>query len=129
MSASAVGGKEKNGDIKSSPLQRYPLGGPGGNGGTVLIWSWNCNFSIYLDFQVYYLDIQAKTTLYAFYWFFMCCYLLFIQFSMLQQLSWKVTFSALKRLFLPEFWTYFWTYKDRTRFNLKRNEVSIQKYP
>ena len=35
------------------------------NGGTVLIMSWKCNFSIYLD-------IQAVTTLYAFYWFFMC---------------------------------------------------------
>ena len=34
-------------------------GGPGGNGGPVLILSWRCNFSIYLDIQVYYLDIQA----------------------------------------------------------------------
>ena len=40
-------------------------GGPGagGSGGTVLISSWKCNFSIYLDIQVYYLDIQAITTL------------------------------------------------------------------
>ena len=35
----------------------------GGNGGTVLISSWKCNFSIYLDIQVYYLDTQAITTL------------------------------------------------------------------
>ena len=35
------------------------------NGGPVLISSWRCNFSIYLD-------IQAITTLYAFYWLFMC---------------------------------------------------------
>ena len=34
-------------------------GGSGGNGGPVLISSWKCNFSIYLDIQVYYLDIQA----------------------------------------------------------------------
>ena len=47
-------------------------GGAGGNGGTILITSWKCNFSIYLDIQVYYLDIQAITTLYAFYWLFMC---------------------------------------------------------
>ena len=47
-------------------------GGGWENGGTILITSWKCNFSIYLDIQVYYLDIQAITTLYAFYWFFMC---------------------------------------------------------
>ena len=35
----------------------------GGNGGTVLISSWKCNFTICLDIQVYYLDIQAITTL------------------------------------------------------------------
>ena len=31
-------------------------------GGTVLI-SWKSNYSIYLNIQVYYLDIQAITTL------------------------------------------------------------------
>ena len=31
----------------------------GGNGGTGLILSWKCNFSTYLDIQVYYLDIQS----------------------------------------------------------------------
>ena len=61
-------------------------GGAGRNGGTVLITSWKCNFSIYLDIQVYYLDIQAITTLYAFYWLFMCCCLLFSHFSTLQPL-------------------------------------------
>ena len=54
-----------------------------GNGGTVLITSWKCNFSIYLDIQVYYLDNQAITALYAFYWLFMCCFLLFSHFSTL----------------------------------------------
>ena len=34
-----------------------------GNEGTVIISSWKCNFSIYLDIQVYYLDIQAISTL------------------------------------------------------------------
>ena len=34
-----------------------------GNEETDLISSWKCNFSIYLDIQVYYLDIQAITTL------------------------------------------------------------------
>ena len=46
-------------------------GAAGGNEGTVLITSWKCNFSIYLDIQVYYLDIQAIATLYAFYQLFM----------------------------------------------------------
>ena len=51
-------------------LKNYLLGGTGGNGGTILISSWKCNFSIYLDIQVYFLDsqvyfldIQAITTL------------------------------------------------------------------
>ena len=35
----------------------------GGNGGTIQISSWKCNINIYLDIQVYYLDIQAMTTL------------------------------------------------------------------
>ena len=34
-----------------------------GNGGTVLISSWKCNYSIYLDIQVYYMDIQTILTL------------------------------------------------------------------
>ena len=39
-------------------------GGRGGNVGTVLISSWKCiYYSIYLDIQVYYLDIQAISTL------------------------------------------------------------------
>ena len=35
----------------------------GGPGGMVQIASWKCNFGIYLAIQVYYLDIQAITTL------------------------------------------------------------------
>ena len=35
----------------------------GGNGEAVQIASWKCNFSIYLDIQVYYLDIKSITTL------------------------------------------------------------------
>ena len=38
-------------------------GGPGGNGGPVLISSWRCNLSIYFYIQVYCLDIQPITTL------------------------------------------------------------------
>ena len=34
-----------------------------GEWGTIQIASWKSNFSIYLDIQVYYLDIQAITTL------------------------------------------------------------------
>ena len=76
-------------------------GGAGGNGGTVLISSWKCNFSIYLDILVYYLDIQAITTLYAFYWSFMCWFLLYIHFSVLQPISWKVTFSGTQKCSQP----------------------------
>ena len=79
----------------------YSLGGPGGNVGPVLISSWRCNFSIYLDIQVYYLDMQAITTLYPFYWLYMCCFLLFSHFSTLQPLSWKVTFSGTKKIIEP----------------------------
>ena len=68
-----------------------------GNEGTVLISSCKCSDSIYLDIQVYYLDIQAITPLLAFYWIFMCWFLLFIHFSILQPLSWKVTFSSTQK--------------------------------
>ena len=33
------------------------------NGGTVLISSWKCNYSIYFEIQVYHLDIEAISTL------------------------------------------------------------------
>ena len=33
-----------------------------GNGRTVLFFSWKCNYSIYLDIQVYDMDIQAIST-------------------------------------------------------------------
>ena len=68
-----------------------------GNGGTFLISSWKCNFSIYLHIEVYYLDIQGITTLYTFCLFFMCWFLLFINFSIFQPLSWKVTFSGTQK--------------------------------
>ena len=34
-----------------------------GHGGTILISSWKCNYSIYFYIQVYYMDIQAISTL------------------------------------------------------------------
>ena len=98
-------------------------GGQGGNGGTVQISSWKCNFNRYLDIQVYYLDIQAITTLLWLYWFFMYCFLLFIQIVCYNHSPEKWRVPALKSLRLPEFRTY----KDGTGFILKRNEVSIQK--
>ena len=76
-------------------------GGPGGNGGPVLILSWRCNFSSYLDIQVYYLDIQAITTLLYLILVLMCCFLLFIKFSTLQPLSWKVTCSGTQSAMAP----------------------------
>ena len=44
-------------------VKKLSTGEAWGNGGIVLITFWKCNFSIYLDVQVYYLDIQATTTL------------------------------------------------------------------
>ena len=38
-------------------------GGAWGNVVTILISSWKCDYSIYLDIQVYYMDIQAISTL------------------------------------------------------------------
>ena len=76
--------------------KKLSTGGARGNGGTVLISSCKCNFCLYLDIQVYYLDIQAITTLLAFYWFFVLV-LLFIHFSILQPLFWKVTFSGIQK--------------------------------
>ena len=46
--------------------ETHPLWGAWGNEGTVLFRSWKCNFCIYLNIQVYYLDTQAITTLYTF---------------------------------------------------------------
>ena len=44
-------------------VKKLSTGGAWGNGWTVQIASWKCNFGICLDIQVYYLDIQAITTL------------------------------------------------------------------
>ena len=44
-------------------VKKLSTGGVGGPGEIVLITSWKCNLSIYLDIQAYYLDIQAITTL------------------------------------------------------------------
>ena len=73
-----------------------------GNGGTIQIASWKCNFGIYLDIQVYYLDIQVYYLDIQVYYLdiqaitrLLC--LLFIQFSTLQLLSWKVTFSGTQK--------------------------------
>ena len=64
---------------------------------TVLISSWKCNFSIYLNIQVYYLYIQAITTL-------LCLILVLYvlvpsihSFFYLATLSWKVTFSGTQK--------------------------------
>ena len=98
--------------------------GVGGNGEPVRISSWKCNFSIYLDIQVYYLDIQAITTLLC---LILGLYVLRLSIHSIfcyNRSPEKWRFPALKRLLLPEFWTY----KDGTRFILNRNEVSIEDY-
>ena len=88
-----------------------------GNGGTIQIASWKCNFGIDLD-------IQAITTLLAVYWFFICWFLLFIHFSIFQPSPEKWRFPALKSLLLPQFSTY----RHRTGFILKRKQVRITNY-
>ena len=54
---------------KMNIKKSYPLGCSRGNGGTVLISSWKCNYSIYLD-------IQAISTLLCLHWLLMCWFLL-----------------------------------------------------
>ena len=102
-------------------------GEPGGNGRPVLISSWKCNFGIYLDIQVYYLDIQTITTLLCL--ILILCVLLpsihSIFYVITALLKSDVFHAALKIDLLAEFYTY----KDQTRFVLKRNEVSIENYP
>ena len=100
--------------------------GARGNGGTVLITSWKCDFSIYLDIQVYYLDIQAITSL-------LCLLLvLYVLFPSIHSL-WSAIlncypeqwcFPALKSLLPPQFSTY----RYRTGFIVKRKQVRITNY-
>ena len=71
-----------------------------GNGGTVLISSWE-RISVFTWISRYITWISRYITwiskqyphFYAFYWFLMCWFLLLIHFSIIQLLSWKVTFS------------------------------------
>ena len=54
----------------------------------------------------------------------MCWFLLFIHFSTLKPLSWKVTFSGTQKPSPPQFPTY----KYRTGFIVKRKQVRIKTY-
>ena len=94
--------------------------------GTILILSWKCNFSIYLDIQVYYLDIQAITT-------FLC--LLFVFYVLIPSIHSffylttnrspeKRHFLAPKSLPLPQFSTH----RHRTEFIVKRKHERITNY-
>ena len=82
-------------------LKKLSTGGVCGNVGTVLISSWKCNFSVYLDIQVYYLDIQTITTLLCHLLVLYVWFLLLIHFSILQPLSWKVMFSGTQKTTPP----------------------------
>ena len=97
----------------SKSYPHWEGGLPRVNEEAVLISSWKCNYIIYLD-------IQAISTLLCFLlipFFYNTCY---------KNCSpEKLRFRSLQSLFLPEFWTY----KDGTRFILKRNKVSIENYP
>ena len=116
-------------DMKGKKVIQWGAGGP------VLISSWKCNFSNYLDIQVYYLDIQAITTL-------LCsilalCVAYFYSFNFLHYYA-SIFFTSYFTSYSPEKWLVlvlkslrlpeFWTYKDGTSFILKRNEVSIGFY-
>ena len=76
------------------------MGEAWGNGETVQIASWTCNFSIYLDIQVYLFDIQAITTL-------LCLLLVLYVFVpsfyvfIFLPTSWKLTFSGIQNLLQP----------------------------
>ena len=78
-------------------LKSYPLGGPGGLGklskfllGSVIsVFTWISMYITWISKQYPHF--------YAFYWFFMCWFLLLIHFSTLQLLSWKVTFSGTQK--------------------------------
>ena len=92
----------------------------------ILISSWKCNYSIYLDIQVHYLDIQAISTL--------LCLLLVLDVQLLIFIEYMLYKTALLKS--DVFWhakayssspPEYWTYKDRTRFILKRNVVKYQK--
>ena len=68
-------------------------GGGWGNGGTFLIFYWKCNYSIYLDIQVYYFYIQAISTL-------LCLLLvLYVLFPSIHSFFYitKVTFSSTQK--------------------------------
>ena len=104
-------------------------GGHGGNGGTVLISSWKCNFGIYFDIQVYYLDPSTLLGYPINNHTFMpsigslCvgsfCLLIFLSYNLSPE-KWR--FPALKSLLLPQFWTY----RHRTGFIVKWKQLLIK---
>ena len=71
-----------------------------GNGGTILISSCKCNYSIYLDIQVYYLQYPL---FYAFNWFLMCNYTCFYNTCLYRPLPWKVMFLVTSKPTSPSF--------------------------
>ena len=80
-------------------------------------------YSIYLDIQVYYLDTQAISTLYAFYWFLMCNHWFFYNTCYTKCSPEKWCFRSLQSLLLRQFSTY----RHRTGFIVKRKQVCMQK--
>ena len=93
-------------------------------GGIIQVASWKCNFGIYLDIQIYYLDIQAINTLLCLllvlYVFVPSIYSIFLTY--LSPEKWR--FPALKSLLLPQFSTY----RHQTGFIVKREQVHITNY-
>ena len=90
-----------------------------GNEGTVLISSWKCNYSIYLDIKVYYKDIQAISALLCFLFVLYSFYsFIFLYYNCSPE---KWFFPVLKSLLLPQFSSY----RYRTGFIVKRKQVRI----
>ena len=96
----------------------------GGFGEWVSRPNWKCNFSIYLDIQVYYLDIKAITTLLG---------LLLVLYALLPSIYsfFCLTTTLLKsdifrhsKVCSPQFSTY----RHRTGFSVKRKQVCITNY-
>ena len=99
--------------------------GARGNGvwGTIQISSWKCNYRIYLDIQVYYMDIQPISTLLCL----LGCWCASINFSIIHVIKnapEKWHFWSLQSLLLSQFSTY----SHRTGCIMKRKQVCITNY-
>ena len=93
----------------------------GGLGGTIQIAPWKCNFGIYLDIQIYYLDIQAITT-------FLCLILvLYVLVPSIYSIFYLITALLKSEVFRHSkaYSSQLSTYRYWTGFIVKRKQVHI----